>query len=81
MATYRVLPVPTTPLSAMEEAINAQAAEGYEYVDNLFGADGTHHVAGGIRPVETLVPHVGKDGKTEMVKTVTNTVVMIFRHA
>lgn len=76
MATYRVVAVPTTPLQAMEDEINAQAAAGYEYVDNFMGADASHHVVGGIQPIE--VEEIINGVK---MKRVVNRVPMLFRHA
>jgi hypothetical protein len=75
MSTYKVIAVPTTPLSAMENELNAQAGDGFEFVAHFFGSDGTHHVAGGVQPeiVEETVNGV-------KVKRVINKVVMIFRH-
>jgi hypothetical protein len=74
MATYRVVAVPTTPLADMEAAINAQAADGYDYVDNFMGADASHHVVGGLQPqeVEEIVNGV-------RMKRVINRVAMLFR--
>jgi hypothetical protein len=81
-STYRVLEVPTTPLSAMESVINVQAADGYEYMDHFFGSDGSHHVAGGTGPTTTTATVVDPKSGTPIRATITtNRVVMIFRHA
>lgn len=82
MATYRVLAVPTTPLSEMERVLNEQGAADYDLVTHFFGSDGTHHVAGGVGPdVEIKTVTDPRTGLAVRAAVSTNKIVMIFRHA
>ena len=80
--TYKVVAIPTTPLQAMEDAINAMASGGYTLVTHFFGSDGTHHIPGGVGPttVRNSVVVNPATGQPTIAQVTTNQIVMIFSH-
>lgn len=73
---FKVVALPTTPLSALEAELNTLGAAGWSVVATFFGSDGSHHVPGGVRPT-TSTTTVVHNGASVLATQVVNQIVFI----